>query len=396
MGMTVRGSIVLIVALALASCGGEGESGSKQQQPIPVTISSPTVKEVLLWDNFVGRFEALERVELRPRVSGYLQEIHFEDGAMVEEGEHLFTIDQRPFQATVDQARANLQQVETSLRLAEAELVRAKQLLDARAGSREEFDRALQARDASLANRAAAEAALREAELNLGFTEIRAPISGRLSRRFVDRGNLLGAGETVLTTIVSVDPIHFTFTGAESAYIRYLKLDEQGARPSSRVAPNPVRIRIQGSEDFDIEGTMDFVDNEINANTGTIVGRALIENPDGFLAPGMFGELRLYGRDPFEATMIPDSAIQFDQSREFVWVRDENGLAAIRPIKTGRLIEDNMRIIESGLAPDDTFVAAGFSILRPGMPIVDKSTMQRPGDGGAPGQGAGAAGGTAP
>lgn len=366
--------------LLVLGCNGQAQNeGQGQQGAMPVTISAPDVREVELWDDYIGRFEAVERAELRPRVSGYLEAIHFEDGATVEEGTLLFTIDQRPFIATLDQANATYEQVRTNRQLAEAELNRAKQLLDARAGSREEYDRALQARDAARADLAGAEAAVRQAKLELGFTEIRAPISGRISQRRVDRGNLVSAGETVLTTIVAVDPIHFTFTGTEGDYLNYVRLDREGDRKSSRDAPNPVQIKIEGADGYDIEGKMDFVDNEIDASTGTIVGRALVPNPDGILTPGMFGEMRLYGRDPFEAILVPDAAIQFDQARQFVWVVDGEGKSAMRFVTLGRLVDDNMRIIDEGLDPDTRVITAGFTNLRPGTPVVNKAAMQNEG-----------------
>jgi RND family efflux transporter MFP subunit len=359
--------LLLVSVLGLSSCGPQAQE-AQGFGPVPVTVARPEIRSVQLWDDYIGRFEAVERAELRPRVSGYLSAVHFDDGAMVEEGQLLFTIDQRPFLANLDQARAAYQQIETSQRLAEGELARAKQLLDARAGSREEYDRALQARDGAKASLAGAQASVRQAELDLGFTEIHAPISGRISQRRVDRGNLVSAGETVLTTIVAVDPIHFTFTGTEGDYLNYVRMDRDGARTSSRDAPNPVQIKIDGGDGYDIGGTMDFVDNEIDAGTGTILGRALVPNDDGVLVPGMFGEMRLYGRDPFEAMVVPDMAIQFDQARQFVWVVQE-GQSAMRFVEPGRLLDDNMRIIEAGLEPDADVIIGGFTNLRPGMPV---------------------------
>ncbi|MCQ8184489.1 efflux RND transporter periplasmic adaptor subunit [Parvularcula maris] len=371
-------SLLLTLLLLAAACGGGGEPASGQADALPVRTQKPEAREVVLWDEYIGRFEAVERAELRPRVSGYLEEVHFEDGAMVEEGQLLFTIDQRPFQATLDQARSSFEQVRTNQRLADAELSRAKQLLDARAGSQEEYDRALQARDAARASLAGAEAEVRRAQLDMGFTEVKAPISGRIGQRRIDRGNLITAGETVLTTIVAVDPIHFTFTGTEGDYLNYVRLARQGNRPSSRDAPNPVQIKIEGAESYDVRGEMDFVDNEIDASTGTIVGRAIVRNEESILTPGMFGEMRLYGRDPFEAMVIPDRAVQFDQDKQFVWVIGEDGNSAMRFVELGRLLGDNMRIIDGGLEADADVIVGGFTNLRPGTPVVSKAPEEQP------------------
>lgn len=372
----VTWSVVLFLLIAACGSGGDpAASGSGGPGAMPVKVGSPQMRTVTLWDNYIGRFEATERVELRPRVSGYLENIHFKEGAYVAEGDLLFTIDQRPFEAALDQANANLAQVRTNARLAQAELARAKELFDARAGSQEEYERALQARDAARANSSGAEASVRQAELDLGYTRITAPISGRIGQRRIDKGNLVTAGQTLLTTIVSVDPIHFTFTGTEGDYLNYVRLDQAGDRTSSRDAPNPIRIKIEGEDDFTIDGRMDFVDNEIDSRTGTIVGRALVPNDAGILTPGMFGEARLYGRDPFDAMVVPDTIVQFDQARQFVWVIGEEGTATMRFVRLGRLLDDDMRIVDEGLILEDRLIVSGFTNLRPGMPVVDAATL---------------------
>lgn len=376
-------SVVLMIC-SLQACGG----GAPQQQqgPMPVRTFQPQSRDVTLWDEYIGRFTAVNRVEIRPRVSGYLEEVHFQDGAMVEEGALLFTVDQRPFQASLSRAEAEFEAVRTQRNLAEAELKRASELLEARAGSQEEYDQALQSRDAARANLQAAQAAVRQASLDLDFTEIRAPIAGRISQHLVDIGNLVSAEQSLLTTIVSVDPIYFEFSAAEQDYQRYLELDRSGDRASSRTNPNPVRIRIANQQDYSVEGVMDFVDNEIDATTGTILGRARIDNPSGLLTPGLFGELRLYGRDPYEAILIPDSAVQFDQSRQFVWIVSAEGQAQMQFITPGRLVEDDMRIIDDGLSPDHQVIIGGLAMLQPGVPVQPKPQ----GAGDAPGPAAAA------
>ncbi|MEO1043539.1 MAG: efflux RND transporter periplasmic adaptor subunit [Pseudomonadota bacterium] len=360
--------VAIGLAALLAACGSPGDSQG-QGGPMPVRVMSPATETVELWDDYIGRFTAVERVELRPRVSGYLDAVHFDDGAIVETGQLLFTVDQRPFAAALERAEAEFEAVRTQRSLSEAELARAQELLEARAGSREEYDQALQARDASRANLRAAEAAVRQAALELEFTEIRAPISGRIGQDLIDVGNLVSAEQTLLTTIVSIDPIYFEFNGTEQDYLRYIELDRDGNRKSSRLEPNPVRVRIASQDDYSIEGVMDFVNNEIDARSGTILGRARFDNPEGFLTPGLFGELRLYGRDPFEALLIPDEAVQFDQSRQFVWMISETGEATMRVVELGRLLDDGRRIIESGLTADDQVIIGGLAVLQPGMPV---------------------------
>ncbi len=302
-------------------------------------------------------------------MSGYLEAVHFEDGAIVEEGAPLFTIDRRPFEAALTGAEARAESAQTSQRLADAELARARRLFEARAGSQEDLDRRLQAKQAADADVAAANAAVQQARLELEFTEIKSPIAGRASRDLVNKGNLVTAQSTLLTTVVSIDPIHFVFNGSERDYLNYSRLSKSGERQSSRDAPNPVRIKLDDQEEYAIEGVMNFVDNAINPTTATIEAQAVVPNPDGFLTPGMFGRLRLYGRDPFEAMLIPDAAIQFDQSRRFVWVVGAGDVAEMRPVELGRLVEDGMRIVENGLSRDDRLIVSGFAMLRPGAPV---------------------------
>ncbi|MEM7740464.1 MAG: efflux RND transporter periplasmic adaptor subunit, partial [Pseudomonadota bacterium] len=211
---------------------------------------------------------------------------------------------------------------------------------------------------------------------------IRAPISGRIGQDLINVGNLVSAEQTLLTTIVSIDPIYFEFNGTEQDYLRYIELDRDGNRKSSRLEPNPVRVRIASQDDYAIEGVMDFVNNEIDARSGTILGRARFANPEGFLTPGLFGELRLYGRDPYEAILIPDEAVQFDQSRQFVWMISEDGQATMRVVELGRLLDDGRRIVEGGLTADDQVIVGGLAILRPGLPVQALPSAPAPGQGG--------------
>lgn len=363
--------VLAVLSFAAVTACGQTDPGAQQGGgPLPVSVIRPTVKEVQIWDEYVGRFEAVDRVEIRPRVSGYLEEVHFYDGDIVEQGELLFTIDPRPFQAVLDGAKARAEAARTAQALAVNELARAKRLLDAKAGSQEEYDRRLQAKQSADADLAAARAAVEAAALDLEFTKIKSPIDGRAGRDLINKGNLVNAQTSLLTTVVSIDPIHFVFTGSESDYLNYSRLAQRGDRPSSRDEANPVRIKLDDQEDYEIEGLVNFIDNALSATTGTIEAQAVVENADGFLTPGMFGRLRLYGRDPFMATLIPDAAVQFDQSRQFVWVVGPENQAQIRPVTLGRVIDDDMRIVEAGLTADDRVIASGFALLRPEAPVT--------------------------
>lgn len=363
-----RLGLAIFALLAAAACG-RAQTDAQQGGALPVSVVAPTIKTVQLWDEYVGRFQAVDRVEIRPRVSGYLDEVHFYDGDIVEEGELLFTIDARPFKAALDGAKARAEAARTAQRLAVNELARAKRLLDAKAGSQEEYDRRLQAKQSADADVAAANAAVEAAALDLEFTQIKSPIAGRAGRDLINKGNLVTAQTSLLTTVVSIDPIHFVFTGSESDYLNYSRLAQSGARPSSRDEANPVRIKLDDQEEYEIEGLVNFIDNSLSETTGTIEAQAVVDNGDGFLTPGMFGRLRLYGRDPFEATLIPDAVVQFDQSRQFVWVVGPENKAQIRPVTLGRAVENNMRVVEAGLSAADRIIASGFSFLRPDAPV---------------------------
>jgi RND family efflux transporter MFP subunit len=363
-----RLGLAFLAFVAAQSCG-RADSNGEQGAALPVSVIAPIRKEVQLWDEYVGRFQAVDRVEIRPRVSGYLEEVHFYDGDIVEQGELLFTIDARPFKAALDGAKARADAARTAQRLSVNELARAKRLLDAKAGSQEEYDRRLQAKQAADADVAAANAAVEAAMLDLEFTQIKSPISGRAGRDLINKGNLVTAQTSLLTTVVSIDPIHFVFTGSESDYLNYSRLAQSGDRPSSREEANPVRIKLDDQTDYEIEGLVNFIDNSLSETTGTIEAQAVVDNPDGFLTPGMFGRLRLYGRDPFTATLIPDAVVQFDQSRQYVWVVGPENKAQIRPVTLGRVVDDNMRIVEAGLSAEDRVIASGFAMLRPDAPI---------------------------
>ncbi|MDX2222052.1 MAG: efflux RND transporter periplasmic adaptor subunit, partial [Rhodospirillaceae bacterium] len=339
---------------------------------MPVTVAKPIVKEITEWDEYTGRFEAMQSVEVRARVSGYLTRINFTDGQMVEQGQLLFEIDPRPYQATVDQARAALARAQTQQQLATNDLERAERLLQTRAISVEEYDSRQQRKKDADAAVDGSKAALRTAELDLEFTRITAPVSGRIGAKQIDVGNLVAGGNvnaSLLTTIVSLDPIRFVFDASELAYLRYSRLSETGERASSRDAANPVYVRLSDETTWTRRGTMDFVDNQVNARTGTIRGRAIFPNPDLFLTPGVFGRLRLIGTTVKNAVLIPDDAVLSDQARKVVAIVDSSGTVAFKPVVLGPLV-DGLRVVREGLGADERIIINGLQRARPGGKVI--------------------------
>lgn len=360
--------------LALAAFAAMVASPAAAQMPdgMPVDVASPLVETVVDYDIFTGRFEAVKEVEILSRVSGYLEEISFEDGDLVEEGDLLFTIDQRTFRAALDRAKAQLASAIASRTLAEIELDRATQLAERNVGTTQEVDRTQAALGEAEAAVQIAVAELETAKLNLEFTEVRAQITGRMSDTRVDEGNLVIGGAsnaTLLSTIVSTDPIQFVFTASEAEFLKYSRLASVGTRPSSRVTETPVSVRLMDEADFVHPGHMDFVDNVIDPNSGTITGRAVLENPDGLLVPGLFGRLKLPGSGPYEAILIPDAAILSDQDRKIVMVVDAEGTVSARPVKPGPLYR-GLRVIREGLTAEDSVVVNGVQRARPGGKVA--------------------------
>src|SRR4051812_26620868 len=349
--------------LMLAACYGKADQGPAQQGAPPVTVATPLVEQVVDWDDYVGRFEAIQNVEVRPRATGYLQGVHFRDGDYVRAGQLLFTIDPRPAQAQLAQAAAQLAQARAGLANARTELARSRALAAQRAASQEEVETRQAAVRSGSAQVAAAEAVLRARRLDVGFTRVLAPISGRISERRVDPGNAVTADQTVLTTIVSVDPLHFAFQGSEALLLKYQR-EGSGVRVGT-----PVRVKLSDEADFAHAGTLDFIDNAIDPGAGTIRARAVIPNPNGFLKPGMFGTLRLEASRPYPALLVPDTAVMADAARQIVYVVDRAGIVSARPVQTGPLRGD-LRVIRSGLARTDRVVIAGPQRARPGAKVT--------------------------
>lgn len=334
-------------------------------------------REIVEWDEYTGRLEAVDSVEVRPRVGGYLESINFTDGSMVKEGDLLFRIDPRPYEATLRHAEADLRLAKTRLELAKKNFARADKLLQSRAISQEDSDiRESNVRQAE-ASVEEAQAAVDAAKLDVEFTRVTAPISGRVSRKLVTEGNLVNGGPssqgTLLTTIVSLDPIYAYFDADERAYLKYHRLASSGLRPSSREYHNPVEIGLADEEGFPREGHMDFVDNQLDQGTGTIVGRAVVDNTDLLLSPGLFVRVRIPGSSLYSAILVPAEAILTDQAQRYVFVVDDQDKTQYRRVETGPLI-DGMRVIRAGVKPDNWIVVSGMQRARPD--IVVKPTRQ--------------------
>ena len=361
---------LLLMAQLLTGCDNKPAANAAPPAP-PVTVALPLQKSITEWDEYTGRFTAVETVEVRARVSGFIESIHFKEGQLVKQGDLLFIIDPRPYQLTVEQAKADRERAKAKLEIATLDVERATPLVRSQTLTAREFDtRKSTERDAA-GQVGAAEAALKQAELNLDWTQVRAPTAGRISDRRVDAGNLITGGQTgatLLTLIVSIDPIHFVFDGSEADFLRYLRLAAAGARPSSRDVENPVSVRLVDEDDYMHHGRMDFVDNVLNTKTGTIRGRAIFDNKDGLLTPGIFGRLRLFGGER-ETLLVPDSAIASDQSRKIMFTVADDGTVGTKLIEPGPIVE-GLRVIRSGLAPTDRIVIDGLQRARPGQKVT--------------------------
>jgi len=370
---------LLLVTASLSACSDDKSNAQTAAAPPPpaVTVAKPTKKLVSDFDEYVGRFVAVDLVEVRARVSGYLEKIHFTDGQLVKAGDPLFTIDRRPFQAALDQSKAAVQQAQANLAFAEADLERGKNLVRGTSITQQTLDQRLQTKRVAEATVAAQEAATRQAQLDLEFTELTAPISGRMGDRRVSVGNLVTGGSTgtttLLATIVSVDPIRFEFTMDEGSYLRYLRAAAAGKADSiDRGMSLPVSLKLLDEKDFMHQGKIDFVDNVIDRSSGTIRGRAEFSNPDGKLTPGMFGRIRISASPPAEALLVPDTAIGTEQVRKFVFAVGNDNVANPKYVTLGPVV-DGLRVITAGLSPDDTVIVNGLMRVRPGTKVTPQT-----------------------
>ncbi|MGB7770947.1 MAG: efflux RND transporter periplasmic adaptor subunit [Pseudolabrys sp.] len=384
-----RLAALLVLATLVASCGEQQKQGGGPPPPA-VTVAKPIKRTVVDYDEYVGRFAAINSVEIRARVSGYLDKLHFKDGQVVKQGDLLFTIDKRPFQNTLDQARANLVQAQSNVAFTESDYTRGQQLVRDKTITDQTFEQRAQAFRNAKASVSANEAAVRQAELDMEFTELRAPMNGRIGDRRVSPGNLVtggtGGNTTLLATIVSIDPIYFEFTFDEASYLRYERLSTAGQDVASRNAGVQVALKLIDESDFDHEGRMDFVDNVIDRSTGTIRGRAVIANSKEIFTPGMFARVRVPGTAPYEALLVPDAAIGTEQARRFVMVVDDQDTGRPKYVTLGQVTKDGLRAIKDGIGPDDRIVVSGLMQARPGQKVKPEEQGAKPtaGPDGAP------------
>jgi len=366
--MMVRGWVVLAV-LGLAACSGGGGGAGMQMPPTPVNVATVIGRDVAEWDEYTGRIQATDRVEIRPRVTGYLAGVHFVEGGSVRKGDLLFTIDDREYRAAEATAKADVARADSRVQLARQEAERAERLVQAKAISQGEAE----ARRAELkqagADQVAAVARLDQAVLSLSFTRITSPISGRAGAALIKPGNLVAPGESLLTSVVSVDPVHVVFQGDERAYLRYQAMGRDGSRADSSDARSPVRVGLANEQGFPHEGRMDFLDNALDPATGTITARALLANPDGRFTPGLFARVQLLGSGQHPALLIHDQAVLTDQDRKYVYVVGAKNGAERRDVALGAAV-DGLRVVASGLKPGDRVVVNGMKkIFFPGAPL---------------------------
>ena len=385
----------VLVSALLAGCGGgspppaHGGPGGPPMAP-PVTAAAAISRTVTDFDEFSGRLDAVEKVELRPRVSGYIEKIQFAQGGEVRKGDLLVEIDARPFEQEVRRAEQQTAGAKTRFELASGELGRVEKLVESGAVSRQELDeRASARRDAESALKTA-QSNLETAHLNLGYTKVRAPVSGRTSRAEFTAGNYVTAGQTLLTTIVSIDPIYAVFEADEQAFLKYADLSRRA--PGARTARNPVFMGLANESGYPHKGVIEFVDNRLNPQTGTIVARAVFDNRDRRFTPGLFARVKLAGGASYSAVLVDDRAIGTDQSKRFVLVVGADGKAMYREVKLGSATE-GLRIVREGLKAGEVIVVNGLQRVKPGMPVkanvvpMDPKERPKPAPMGMPGSG---------
>lgn len=353
--------------------GGPGHAPQPQGGP-PVTVANPIKHQVTDWVEYTGQFTPVDYVEVRARVSGYLTEIHFTDGQMVKKGDLLFVIDPRPFENALMSARARLRQASSSKELASRQLNRAGELQRREFLAQSTLDQRESESQTASAGANAAMAEVRDAELNLEFTRITAPISGRISARNISVGNLVTAGGssgsgTLLTTIASHDPMYFRFDMSEADFLVFQRTQQAIAAAASGELDVPVNLRLMDETGWPHQGRLTFIDNQVDKSSGTIRVRATVANSNGFIAPGSFGRARMPASAPFEALMVPDSAIATDQNRKIVMTVTADNTVAPRPVELGPLV-DGLRAIRSGLKPDDRIIITGLMRARPGAKVT--------------------------
>jgi multidrug efflux system membrane fusion protein len=372
--------LILVAALALSGCGDKPPAPAAAAAP-PVTVAQPVKRTVTDWDEFTGRFEPVQEVQVRARVGGFVTSVEFRDGAFVKAGDLLYVIDARPFEAVAEQADGQLSDARGKAELAKRELDRALTLVQTSAVSESIVDQRRQTLQAARAAEMQAEGLLKAAKLNIEFTHVMAPIAGRVSRHLVTPGNLVQGSDgtsTLLTSIVSLDPIYIYFDVDESTYLRNNRLWFEGRRPSSRDTPNPVQVTLTGETKPSHDGRMDFIDNRLDVSTGTLRSRAVIPNKDMSILPGQFGRVRLIGSAPYEALLLPDTAIATDQSRKIVFVVKDDNTVEAKPVTLGPL-DEGLRVIREGIKAEDKVIIEGLQRARVGAKVSPHAPADKSG-----------------
>src|ERR1700722_9416170 len=367
----VLGPLIVLLAVTLSGCGNNPPQQAAVAAP-PVTVAQPTKRTVTDWDEFTGRFDAVEEVQVRARVGGFVTNVEFKDGDMVRTGDLLYLIDSRPFEAVAEQADGQLADARAKAELAKRDLDRGLTLVQTSAVSEQVVDQRRQALQAAHAAETVAEGALKAAQLNIEFSHVLAPITGRVSRHFISVGNLVqgsdNGGGTLLTSIVSLDPIYIYFDMDEATYLKYNRLYFEGKRPSSRENPNPVQVTLTGETKPSHDGKVDFLDNRLDVSAGTLRGRAVIPNKDFSILPGQFARVRLIASAPYEALLVPDTAIATDQSRKIIFVVKDDDTVEAKPVTLGPL-DEGLRVIREGLKPEDRVIVDGLQRARVGAKV---------------------------
>lgn len=371
---TYATALLALIALPLTQTRPAAAQGAPGGPP-PVTVAKPVVKDIVEYDDYTGRFEASESVEVRARVTGYLDSVDFVDGAMVKAGDPLFTIDPRPYQAAFDRAKSLVEQAQSKLDFAQADLARAENLRSTGNIADQLLDQRRQAFLQAQAEIAAAKASAESSRLDLEFTKIRAPIGGRTGRHLVSAGNLVRVNDTLLTTIVAVDPIRFYFDVDERSYLAYARSAANAF--GSRAGTTDVTVATSDERDPKRPGKLDFVDNRLDEATGSVRTRAVLPNADLYLRPGMFGRIRIPGSERYRGVLVPDEAVASDQDRRIVYVVADDGGVAPRAIRPGPM-EDGYRVVREGLKGDETIVVNGLMRIRPGVKVSPQMTTLPP------------------
>jgi membrane fusion protein, multidrug efflux system len=366
--------VMAAVAVLLSGCNSNAQDGAAPPAP-HVRVAKVISRQVTQWDEFTGRIAAVETVELTPRVGGYIEKVTYREGQEVRQGDVLFIIDARSYRAELERVQAELARTRSRIALAHSELARARTLAKTHAISKEELDQREAVTTQAGSDVHAAEAAVAIARLNLSFTQVTAPISGRAGRAMITTGNIARPESTVLTTLVSLDPVFVYFEGDEQTYLRYNRMARDGGRKSSRDVSNPVRVGLADETGYPHEGTVDFVDNQVDPTTGTIRARAILANADRVFTPGLFARVQLIGSSAFPALLIDEKAVMTDQDRKYVYTLGANNSAVRKDVVLGRMV-DGLRIVESGLKADDQVIVSGMQkVFVPGMTVQPQSIL---------------------